>query len=71
MAAHYRARTPDIECDGCANAIRASLGRLNGVVKVEVDVARKMVDVDYEPRELTETSIIDRLTGAGFPPERS
>jgi copper chaperone CopZ len=71
MASHYSAQAPDIECDGCANAIRNSLGKLKGVSSVAVDVDSKKVDVAYDPAEVNEAAIDDRLTNAGFPPARS
>ena len=69
MAAHYTAHAPAIHCEGCADSIRKSLGRLDGVQKVEIDVERKTVDVEYDSSVVSEPALADRLTQAGFSPE--
>lgn len=56
---------PDIECDGCANAIKKSVGKVAGVANVDVDVERKTVTVHSDaPRE----QVVAALERAGFPP---
>ena len=57
---------PDIVCGGCANAIKNAFGRVDGVSKVDVDVATKQVGVDHES-SITRDDIIRVLEGAGFP----
>lgn len=57
---------PDITCDGCANAIRNALGRIEGIGTVDVDVASKRVTVRHA-ESLGKEKIIDALDGAGFP----
>jgi copper chaperone CopZ len=68
--AHFSAHAPDIECDGCAASIRRSLARVKGVTTVEVDVQRKIVDVEYDPAEIEEAGLSERLATAGFPTGR-
>jgi copper chaperone CopZ len=58
---------PAIHCDGCANAIHRSLGRLAGVEQVAVDVAAKSVAVRYDAAVTTPDAISARLEAAGFP----
>lgn len=57
---------PDIECDGCANAIRKSVGRLAGVVETDVDVDAKAVTVRHEST-VTAEALRVALDRAGFP----
>ncbi|MDX1935360.1 MAG: heavy-metal-associated domain-containing protein [Capsulimonadales bacterium] len=57
---------PDIECDGCARAIRTALGRVDGVQEVTVDVEAKTVTVRYET---TTDAVREALDRAGFPAE--
>jgi copper chaperone CopZ len=59
---------PGIHCDGCADSIKRSLGRLPGVQTVEVDVADKRVDVKFDESATDEQSLRQRLEMAGFPP---
>ncbi|GIV14729.1 MAG: hypothetical protein KatS3mg022_0164 [Armatimonadota bacterium] len=64
---HIRLNAPDIVCEGCANAITNALGKLDGVQQVAVDIATKMVDVQYEDGKVTVDAILQRLDAAGFP----
>ena len=57
---------PAIECEGCANSIKRTLGKLPGVREVEVDVAGKNITVRYVPDEIGEAAIRDRLAAIGF-----
>ena len=57
---------PDIECEGCANAIRKTLGGIDGVSLVEVAVSTKTITVAHEPR-VSRDSLSAALNRAGFP----
>jgi copper chaperone CopZ len=61
-------RCPDIVCEGCANAIKQSLGRVAGVENVQVGVAEKSVNVTYDSGKTSESALRERLERAGFPP---
>ena len=39
---------PDIECDGCANAIKRALGKIAGVSEVSVNVNEKSIAVSHD-----------------------
>ena len=62
-----RFSAPDIECDGCANAIRNAVGRLPGVTVVAVDIEGKQVAVTHEPTTASTDTLIAMLDKAGFP----
>jgi len=55
---------PDIECGGCANAIKKALGRVDGVSDVAVDVDRKLVTV---VGDAPADAVLATLDKAGFP----
>lgn len=55
---------PDISCDGCANAIRTALRRLDGVYDIDVDIPNKLVTVAHDGPADTLADALDR---AGFP----
>lgn len=55
---------PDIECGGCANAIKKALGKVQGVSTIAVDIDKKTVTVDYGG---STDVIIAALDKAGFP----
>ena len=69
MTASFTTHCPAIECEGCANAIRRSLGKLPGIESVEVEVEPKNVTVQYDSAQLTEAALRLRLEQAGFPTE--
>jgi len=63
---HVRLNAPDIVCQSCANAITNALGKLEGVQQVSVDIAGKMVEVQFEEGRVTVDTILQRLDAAGF-----
>jgi copper chaperone CopZ len=67
MKTTWEAVCPDIQCDGCSNAIKRSLGKLEGIQNVEVDVSAKRVKVEYATEQVSEAALRERLAIAGFP----
>lgn len=57
---------PDIECDGCANAITKALGRIEGVTQTIVDIPTKKVTVSHD-ETVTRQALEAALDRAGFP----
>jgi copper chaperone CopZ len=62
-----RLKAPDVHCEGCADSIRRSLGKLDGVTGVDVSVTERTVTVTYDAAVVTVSRIGDRLAMAGFP----
>jgi copper chaperone CopZ len=60
---------PDIECEGCAGAIHRSVEAVQGVQGVKVDVQGKRVAVEYDPAQVSDSQLRERLNRAGFPPQ--
>ena len=60
-------RAPDIECQGCANAIKKALGAVPGVNEVTVDIAAKTVKVKHDEATAPRTALLSALDKAGFP----
>lgn len=58
---------PDIECDGCATAIKNAIGNLPGVTVVAVSVPDQTIAVTHEPTTAPGEVIIAALDRAGFP----
>ena len=69
MSTTLTAQCPAIECEGCANAIRRSLGKLAGIENVGVEVEQKRVVVQYDAGQVNEAAVRQRLEQAGFPAE--
>jgi copper chaperone CopZ len=62
-----RFSAPDIECDGCANAIKKALGAVAGVSAVAVDVGAKTVAVTHDAGRAPRETVAAALDRAGFP----
>jgi len=58
---------PDIECDGCANAITRALSRVPGVTTVQVDIPAKTVTVQHDLAQAPLAAVTAALDKAGFP----
>ena len=56
-----------IHCEGCADSIKRSLGKLPGIEDVNIDINAKMVRATYDSAQTTEAVILARLDAAGFP----
>lgn len=46
-----------MSCQGCANAVYASLSQLEGVSKASVDLSKKQASVTYDEQTLTTDAI--------------
>jgi copper chaperone CopZ len=69
MTTTLKVRCPDIVCEGCATAIKRSLGGVAGVQNIEVGVENKDVIVEYDATQTSESTLRERLDRARFPPQ--
>lgn len=60
------AHAPAIHCEGCAQSIKNSLGKLSGVQSVAVDVEQKNVTITFDAALTSPDKILVRLDAAGF-----
>ncbi len=58
-------KSADIHCDACANSIQSTVGKLDGVESVNVDVAAQTVEVSFD-EPTNEGQIKETMTDAGF-----
>ncbi len=56
---------PEIVCGGCAASIKQALGKIEGISKVEVDVAQKSVTVNHA-ETISREAIAGALDRAGY-----
>lgn len=52
-------------CENCANRVRNSLLRLDGVVSADIGLAHGLALVDYVPSKTNPQDIIDAVVAAG------
>jgi copper chaperone len=50
----------------CEHNVKSALGELEGVQKVEVDIPGKTVAVSLDPSSVSESQIINAITGQGY-----
>jgi len=53
-------------CSGCADNVSRALGNQEGVIKVDADYEQAQVEVRFDSDRITEDSIIDQISQAGF-----
>jgi len=58
-------KSNDINCDACAASIKNTVGKVEGVESVEVDVAGQTARVTFD-EPATEEQIRDSMADAGF-----
>lgn len=57
----------DISCDHCKRTIESGLRAMPGVSRVEVDIATRVVRVDYDETATDEKSLANDLDELGYP----
>ncbi|PMB09467.1 heavy metal translocating P-type ATPase [Fischerella thermalis CCMEE 5273] len=55
-----------MDCASCALKIEAALGRLAGVVEVSVSAVTERLTVSYDPQQVTEAEIKNRVVSLGY-----
>ncbi len=57
---------PDISCGHCKASIEGAVAPLDGVERVEVDVASKTVTVDYDGSDAAMEAIVAAIEEQGY-----
>lgn len=55
-----------MSCSHCVNAIKNSVGKIDGVKDVEVDLGNKSVTVEFDPSNVTVETIKDTIEDEGY-----
>lgn len=55
-----------MSCSHCENAVKSSVGALDGVKSVTVDLAGKEVTVEYEPSKVDLDKIKNEILEQGY-----
>ena len=59
-----------MSCSHCENSIKKSVGALNGVDSVRVDLKSKKVTVEYDPEKVSLTTVLDTIEDQGYDVEK-
>jgi len=55
-------------CSACANNLKASLSRLEGVIRVDADYDKATVELRFDPDRVTASDIRAQIRNSGFEP---
>jgi len=55
-----------MSCEHCCEAIKKGLKSLAGVVGVEVDLSGNKVEVDFDPSQVSEAGIKQKIMDLGY-----
>jgi copper chaperone len=55
-----------MSCSHCVNAVEGSVGKLNGVKKVAVNLQKGQVDVEYDPSAVPLSKIKETIDDQGY-----
>ncbi len=58
--------TKSIKCEMCVKTISQALEKVDGVRKVQVDLGRKVVGVNYDPLRATLPALENAIAEAGY-----
>jgi copper chaperone CopZ len=61
-------KVPRIHCDGCVNTVTQAVRKLQGVQSVEASETTKVVNVEFDPAQVSEDQIRATLQLVGYPP---
>ena len=59
-----------MSCSHCENSIKKSVGALNGVGSVKIDLKSKKVAVEYDPEKVSIETIRDTIEDQGYEVEQ-
>jgi len=55
-----------MSCSHCENSVKKSVGALNGVTSVTVDLKGKKVTVEHDPEKVSTSTIKEIIEDQGF-----
>jgi Cu+-exporting ATPase len=55
-----------MSCASCVASVKTALSKLDGVFKVEVDLAERVARVQFVPEKVTPDLLVATIKGAGF-----
>lgn len=57
----------NLKCHGCANTIKKSIAKMNGITKVEVLFNPESVLIEFDEKLITRNDILQTLSKLGYP----
>ncbi|MFN6540836.1 MAG: heavy metal translocating P-type ATPase [Nostoc sp. EkiNYC01] len=66
-----QARVGGMDCGNCAKTVEAALQQIAGVLEASVNFATERMQVSYDPQQVSEKTISDRVKALGYTVEQS
>ncbi|MBD2207344.1 cadmium-translocating P-type ATPase [Calothrix sp. FACHB-1219] len=66
-----QARVGGMDCGNCAKTVEAALQQIAGVLEASVSFATERMQVSYDPQQVSEKTISDRVKALGYTVEQS
>lgn len=66
MAVERTIEVKGMTCEGCENAVRNALSRLDGVLDARADHTAGRVTVELDDTRVTEEQVKERIRAAGY-----
>jgi Zn2+/Cd2+-exporting ATPase len=66
-----QAKIGGMDCGGCAKTVEVGLQKIAGVLEVSVSFATQRAEISYNPQQVNETAIFDRIKTLGYTVEQS
>jgi copper chaperone len=60
-------KVPDISCEHCERTITTALGPVEGIRRVDVDIAQRQVRVDYDEARVSVDAMKEVLREEDYP----
>lgn len=60
-------QAPDISCGHCVSSIQNRLGELDGIKSVSASAETKLVNLEYDPSQISLDKIKSELDDEGYP----
>ncbi|MBL7066302.1 MAG: heavy-metal-associated domain-containing protein [Candidatus Marinimicrobia bacterium] len=63
---HAMVKLPTVQCGMCKSTIETGLGKMDGIVSVNVDIEDKMGHINYNPAQLNLKQIEKAISDLGY-----
>ncbi|MCC5617407.1 cadmium-translocating P-type ATPase [Nostoc sp. CHAB 5836] len=68
---NLQAKIGGMDCGGCAKTVEVGLQQIPGVLEVSVSFATQRAEISYDPQQVNEAAIFDRIKSLGYTVEQS
>jgi copper chaperone len=63
---HITLKVGGMTCMGCVGSVKRLVGQLNGVSRVDVDLASGLAEIDYDPAAVDPATLRTAIIDGGY-----